>query len=381
MITFKFIQQFSISVLILSLSLPIFPGPLPNEKTPAKPKAAPVPQLESPSSSESKPEADSETEESRHQPLPEDYKLVTVGIAITQIKAEARESWRDNQNWPRTRPNFAHDKKWRVDQDELIRGFTRRLNSNPAIDGYIKWQLLSFQPDFDSIDPPTMNRIVANMPDVLDAAKPEAKKTNRSGGMAFSFFGRQTAYVKDLDPVVAGGVVAYKPKIGVTSSGSGVAAEGYVELHKTVVEANKKLSAANSAIQKANRPVLTYRDAVIKRLSKDNAELMAMYIKEVRSRLMAGQESYKESFAKLMQVGKKINTDATVSANTRTILAQWVAQMPKFRKTVVKGLYIKHERIIENYEIYELPIEDLKVLLGYVQNPKVPLKDAARSTP
>lgn len=377
MITINFIKQSTVVVLILSITVPLVAGPLPDEKTPANQKVSPSAQLES-SSSDAKAEPESNDEKDKHQPLPEKYKLVTIGIAITQIKAEARTSWRDNQNWPRSKPNFAQDKEWRVDQDELIRGFTRRLNSNPAIDGYIKWQLLSFKPDFESVDPTTMNRIVANMPRVLDAAKPEAKKTNRSGGMAFSFFGRQTAYVKDLDPVVAGGVVAYKPKIGVTSSGSGVAAEGYVELHKTVVQANQKLKAANSAIEKANRPVITYRDAVLKRLSTNNAELMGMYIKEVRSRLSAGQESYKEAFAKLMQVGKKINTDPTVSAGTRSILAQWVAQMPKFRKTVVTGLDIKHERIIENYEVYELPIEDLKVLLGYVQNPKVPLNKSAK---
>lgn len=377
MITFHLIKQSAVVVLMLSITLPLVAGPVVEKKAPDKPKVSAAPGLDS-SSSETKSESDSNGEKPVHQALPEKYKLVTIGIAITQIKAEARTSWRDNQNWPRSRPNFAQDKEWRVDQDELIRGFTRRLNSNPAIDGYIKWQLLSFQPDFERVEPSVMNRIVANMPRVLDAAKPEAKKTNRSGGMAFSFFGRQTAYVKDLDPVVAGGVVAYKPKIGVTSSGSGVAAEGYVELHKTMVQANQKLKAANNAIQKANRPVITYRDAVLKRLSKNNAELMGMYIKEVRSRLMAGQESYKEAFAKLMQVGKKINTDPTVTAGTRSILAQWVAQMPKFRKTVVTGLDVKHERLIENFEVYELPIEDLKVLLGYVQNPKVPLNQEAK---
>ena len=41
-------------------------------------------------------------------PLPESYKQVTIGVAISQLNREAREGWKKNKTWPRATPSFAH---------------------------------------------------------------------------------------------------------------------------------------------------------------------------------------------------------------------------------------------------------------------------------
>src|SRR5687767_104893 len=79
-------------------------------------------------------------------------RLVAVSQALVQISQEARKTWAKNKTLPEHECNFAQRKNWRVDQAELLAALSRKVNPEPAIDAYVRWQLLSFGPEWDKVD-------------------------------------------------------------------------------------------------------------------------------------------------------------------------------------------------------------------------------------
>lgn len=74
--------------------------------------------------------------------------------ALLKLQGEAQDALRRNQPFPRKAPDYfttgdAAATAATVKQTDLIRALARRINQNPRVDAYVKWQLLSLAPQFD----------------------------------------------------------------------------------------------------------------------------------------------------------------------------------------------------------------------------------------
>lgn len=299
---------------------------------------------------------------------PAEPKETSIAVVIQNLRHEAYDGWKKGSNWPRTEANFAQDKNWTVPEEDVIRAMTRKLDRNPAVDAYIKHQLLSFAPNFSSATPQQFALIVNHAPQPLDAPRPEVQR-GRGGQDAMMFFGRQVSFVRDLDPVVGGGAVAFNPQIGVVGEGAGFSATGNAQLLATVQQANQKLAAARESVAKLNAPVLAYRDALIARGS-DNAtvQLQAM-LKDVQDRLAAGQASATDAMARLMTEGPQLAKDPSITQDARNSLAEWAMSLPQIRTTVVTEVGLKGPEFDYRGDVLAVSEDDARKLAGYIRFP------------
>jgi hypothetical protein len=91
-----------------------------------------------------------------------------ISVAVSVLRREVTDQRRRQpEGWPRSEANFAQDKNWTVPDEQVLRALQRRVHPNPAIDGYIKWQLLSFEPEMSELDENAARRIIASMPKLM----------------------------------------------------------------------------------------------------------------------------------------------------------------------------------------------------------------------
>jgi hypothetical protein len=93
--------------------------------------------------------------------------LTNLRDVVRLLGDEAEAATEDQWNWPRENPSIADETDFQVDQRQLQRLLHRRLDRNGAIDGYIKWQLLSFKPDFTAMNDREYEQTLRNWPQVL----------------------------------------------------------------------------------------------------------------------------------------------------------------------------------------------------------------------
>lgn len=94
-------------------------------------------------------------------------KLSNLRDVVRLLGDEANAASQDQWNWPRDEPTIADAVDFEPDARQLQRFFHRRLDRNGAIDGYIKWQLLSFKPDFAAMADRDYQQTLRNWPQVL----------------------------------------------------------------------------------------------------------------------------------------------------------------------------------------------------------------------
>ncbi|QNN21273.1 hypothetical protein HED60_02980 [Planctomycetales bacterium ZRK34] len=279
------------------------------------------------------------------EPVVEPPKPAPLSVVISQLRKEAIAAWHRDRTWPRAESNFAPDQNWSLENDQVITALSRKLDANPAVDGYIKWQLLSFAPDISAASTDQVNRIVAQMPKPIDQPQPTVAagssangRNNNGTGVSFSFFGRQGNYVRDLDPVVGDGVVMYDPKVGTVNSGSTNDAETRASIERVLAIVNDKLAEARQTVDTANQPVHAYREALLARLPTDGGIRLAVMLKDVRDRLAAGDASYREALDRTAEASKTLAADPSITPRVRRTLVQWTQAVGKMRTSVVDAV-------------------------------------------
>jgi hypothetical protein len=267
-----------------------------------------------------------------------------LAVVISQLRKEAMAAWHRDRDWPRDQSNFAPDQNWSLENQQVLTALSRKLDNNPAIDGYIKWQLLSFAPDIAAAPTDQINRIVAQLPQPIAQPQPTvaagSSANGRGGGtgMSFTFFGRQGNFVRDLDPVVGDGVVMYDPKVGTINSGSTHDAETRASIQRVVQIVNDKLAVAKQTVDTANRPVHAYREALLERLPTGGGVRLAVMLKDVRDRLAAGDDSYREALDRAAEASKTLAADPSITPPVRKTLTQWTQALGKMRTSVVDAV-------------------------------------------
>lgn len=71
-------------------------------------------------------------------------KALTLKDAVTELKAEAKQSLKDG-TWLRTKSDYGTKNKISsLKPDQVINELGKRQDRNPSIDAYVKWQLMSY---------------------------------------------------------------------------------------------------------------------------------------------------------------------------------------------------------------------------------------------
>ncbi len=299
-----------------------------------------------------------------------DRKIVTISIAINAIRAEVQQSWRKSKSWPRTDISFAKERKWLIRNEEIVRGLTRRLDRNPAIDAYIKWQLLGFNAELKNVDPETLRRIVATTPQLLPQPKPQIKKKPKGPAVSMNF-GTRINYVRDLDPVVGNGAALYRPRVGSVSSGSSqtVSREDYNrQLIQAVKVANEKLVEARKTVAAINKAIQTYRQDLIKYLPAEGGIRLGMMLKDVRDHAAAGDPNTRIVMQRAIDASKTLGKDKSINPRQRATLAHWTRQLPNIRTSVVQSLEVdKNYKVLPVYHVIRVRKSESEKLLTNLQ--------------
>ncbi|MFA7238060.1 MAG: hypothetical protein WC058_14450 [Phycisphaeraceae bacterium] len=117
-------------------------------------------------------------------------KNVSLRQVVQDLSKEAEEAIKENKPLPRTVCDYAKTKGDVILRErDLMLGLTKSQDRNPLVDSYIKWQLLSFQPDFAKMKPADLVRIMDAIPapeplgqmDPRDVAMLKAGKGGKGG--------------------------------------------------------------------------------------------------------------------------------------------------------------------------------------------------------
>lgn len=286
---------------------------------------------------------------------------VRMATIISQLRREARQSFREAQRWPRSTADFAQEKNWTVERDRLHAVFLQRLDPNPAIDGYIKWQLLSFEPDFSTYDTTQWNRLIRVAPRPLTTPSPRPQAV-RNGDYEVSFFsGRQLGYVRSLQAVVGDGVAVYSPSTGVVSGAGitganrrGVGAEGVVQL-------NRELAAARKQVRQANGPVYVYRNTLLNAAPTEDGFRFAAILREVNQRLDANDATALDMLDYLLEVGPDM-VDQLADGGRQTLM-EWTVQLANRRIDYLRAFDTDlRGDLVPDVDPLELPRDQLETL-------------------
>lgn len=223
-------------------------------------------------------------------------RAVTIAQALTLLQAEAAVLRTPGKDWPSLESDFAQRHGLSVDPKEAARVLCRRLSANPAIDGYIKWQLLSFAPDLGSLGMDEQRQLIRSLPPLVaepDATVLAAYVPPDEGSPSMGLFtGTQTAY--SAGPYYVPGSRTPGARLGVVTSGSGIVAGGWVSPDGRTVDLTvRATSAALTQLRRQavflNAGSARYRQAVVSALPRAGGVRALAMLTDVRDRVVAGE--------------------------------------------------------------------------------------------
>jgi len=267
-------------------------------------------------------------------------KETRLPVVITVLRREAKESWREAGAWPRSASDFAIEKNWRLPAGEVEQALSRKLDRNPAVDAYIKWQLLSFGSDLGSLDLRALNRVVEGAPEPLGQPVIREEWFGTSGNArGFMVHATQLAYIRDLDPVVGAGAAAFDPEVATVSSGTVLDAEARAEMRLTIIRrANDKLDRLRDSVNRMNEPIRAYRTALADAMPAERGIRLGVMLKDVRDRIVAGDPSTPEAIDRLVASAKTAAAEPTLDRAARMRLVGWCRTLATIHRDVAESV-------------------------------------------
>ncbi len=186
---------------------------------------------------------------------PGQLKKARVMEVVRDLANEARQELRTLKHWPRRESEYAIKNNLIADSEEVIRAMGKRLDRDPALDGYIKWQLLSFSPNYAEAGIRGFEQLVRGLPDLMQRPQP-----NGSQRRLFSQFEKS-------------GNERLVTKI-----------QQQIDLWQTQV----------LDVERLNEPAIAFRDAILFELPADNGLKLTVRMMDVEARYVAGHLSYRE---------------------------------------------------------------------------------------
>jgi hypothetical protein len=300
-----------------------------------------------------------------------DPEFKNITWVIIQLRLEARKSLKFKKQWPRIEANFAEEKNVRTDEVDLFRVLAKRLDQDSAMDGYIRWQLLSFKPKFEQVDERSnmFRRLIVTMPRVI--AQPEPKIPKQASSGVSMTIGTQVAVLVDRIPVPGRGRFAsYRPVLGVATIGSGFGgrqtANGFV-FEADADNATEQLQRARVSTDYANAPTLTYRDLLVSQVSAKAGLRFGATLQDAYDRVKAGERSSAEVVDLLIAESEALKENPTVSTDRLRAFYDEVLKLFKVYHDVAVSVYLENGQFKVDRESVDFPRTKLQKILANIR--------------
>ncbi|QNN21274.1 hypothetical protein HED60_02985 [Planctomycetales bacterium ZRK34] len=214
--------------------------------------------------------ADEKTEKKEETKSPAQFKKISVNEAVRDLVLEAKKKMRELQVWPRQTSDYAVKTNTMIESEEVIKALGRRLDRLGVMDGYVKWQLLSYQPSLVDASPRELEAIVRFFPQLMPRPNPTA------------------AQMRIFKAAEQRALPQYKDKIRAEIS-------------------EYELAVAN--IANMNKPAMEYRDKIIFELPEDNGLRLQVKLMDAQDRFVAGDMSYEHAIGGVIRDARSMKTD------------------------------------------------------------------------
>ncbi len=303
---------------------------------------------------------------------------VSSGVrrAIHVLVVEARAAWDDRQDWPRTEADFAEHAELVLSPHEIFHALGEQLHDSRPIDGYVKWQLLSYANDLGDASETQFKSLLGALPDYVAPPRASVDRKPGRGGRAYIAIVRQQAFVADLEPVVGANSVAFKPVIGVVTTGVALDVEGAAEVRRTIARRvagiNREHERTLALVRKVNEPIRAYRDAIAAGIPERMPALrLAVMIEDLEARIVAGEPSFADVAERLLAEADRADRRGVLSPGQReklVALFQEASQARFVRAEAFHADFTRREaRILVDRTALGLGDETMRRAMAYLQ--------------
>lgn len=223
-----------------------------------------------------------------------------INDVIRDIAKEAKDSLAETKDWPRKASDYAQKNNLEMDSDDVLTALGRNLDRSDAIDGYIKWQLLSFNPNFAEAAGREWSGIVRGLPQLTPRAQPNA--TTRR---AFT-------------------VAEKQPNERLSD-----------KLREMIGEFETEVK----QVDQLNMPAIKYRDAVMAQVPDEGGTRMQVRIMDIEHRHAAGSDSHAAAVKALLADAKRLKDDMkTLPAGARQQIIEQVKRLRTLKNPMVNDV-------------------------------------------
>ncbi len=349
----------------------------PPAEAPADDAAQPVEEAPAPEKANDGPAADPKPDQRDDAKGPKlDPKMAPIDRAMRLIAYEGGKAFLETGRWPRNRPDFAADHPdLKVKRENLLNAMSIRLHRHPIMDGYIKWQLLSFLDDgWGELPLEQQQAMVQGLPVIPRHPEPNLKAINAAirahlaqarsqtnsnpgvnvhspgtgsfsnapagqlgfGGFRIRF---QHAFVTDFNPVTRGG---FDPTLSVVNSGTLLVVNGTVSADRRYITITTEL--INSQLEElrdfnfyAVRSPLAFREEVIDNaLPRQNGVRLFAMMKDVNDRILAHSPTTGEAVERLVEEAHASRRDPAIPAQARATLYKHLKELNRVQAETVR---------------------------------------------
>jgi len=224
----------------------------------------------------------------------------SLNDAISLLSEEARQAMRENTALPRENPDIAAQTSGKVSRGDLLGALSRRIDRRAAVEGYVKWQLVSYDVTWHTLKPGQMLRLVDAMPALMP--------------------------MRQLDRGTLNTLRRYQNRKAPPSIRQGI--NQRIEQYKNT----------QFRIEQLNQPALKYHEALIGNLPRKNAMKLFASLKSLELRYQAGDPDADKLKNSVINMCRGIKDDPQLSDAIGQELARRVNQLTRARATVVEEL-------------------------------------------
>lgn len=224
---------------------------------------------------------------------------------VRQLADEARAALGPDAKFPpRDKPDVAASVDGTLSSPEVVRILQRKLDRDPLVDAYVKWQLLSFEPNLSGLSAREAMRVVDALPElpVQGRVDPRHDRLVQNYGNKPNL---PDALIKQFEVIVA--------------------------------DFNKE----QATIAERIKPNYAYREHVLKEVAQvQGVEFPAMF-KDAEQRVRAGDKFWNRSVQDIVEKAKAIKSDPAYPAGLRSALQQKLQQLNQMRTERITSFTIK----------------------------------------
>ena len=254
---------------------------------------------------------------------------VAMHIAIERLRTEGRQ-FRHSGSLPRQQPDFADTFSYLVRPDDVIDAIVCvQDRDDAAVDGYIRWQLLSFDVDLAGMDNADYDRLIGHLPGLTRRASADTQLHSTLEGLA---------------------------------RGAGRNADVKAEMERRW----DALHFADKQIELLNQPSLKFRDAAAQAMPETGARRLGVLLFDLQGRIAAASDTRSVKAAVTRTLRERMMDDS-MSPQQRWELLKFVEGLPGPRSKVVRDVaFYANQPADVLYSTYAIRSSDVKKWTAYL---------------